>query len=265
LRGENIMDDKETKETKNFLYGFYALRFYLPFSGLARSWQRFWKKRLNKKSQLLQQINLPKISWKKCTPVRKIKIWETETKNGNVRISELAMLNALAAHCEDGANIFEIGTFDGRTTLNMTFSSSSNCRIYTLDLMPEMETRFNLAAGERHMVEVKVPAERLMKHLEAGEQAVQKIRRLFGDSAKFDFSPFKNSCSLVFVDGSHAYDYVKSDTRNAMKIVKPGGVIVWHDYGIWSGVTKALEEIEAEEKIGLRNIRGTSLVFWKKV
>ena len=48
-----------------------------------------------------------------------------------------------------------------------------------------------------------------------------------------------------------------------MKMVKKGGVIIWHDYGIWEGVTRALEEIEEKEKIGLKNISGTSLVYWK--
>lgn len=69
---------------------------------------------------------------------------------------------------------------------------------------------------------------------------------------------------MVFVDGSHAYDYVLSDTRAAMTIVDPGGLVVWHDYGIWEGVTNALDELEQRERFGLRNIRGTSLVIWKR-
>jgi len=46
-------------------------------------------------------------------------------------------------------------------------------------------------------------------------------------------------------------------------MVKKGGRIVWHDYGIWDGVTKALTEVEAKEQLGLKSIRGTSLVYWK--
>jgi hypothetical protein len=48
-----------------------------------------------------------------------------------------------------------------------------------------------------------------------------------------------------------------------LRLVVPGGIIVWHDYGVWEGVTRALEEIEGNHKIGLRHIRGTSLVFCK--
>ena len=39
--------------------------------------------------------------------------------------------------------------------------------------------------------------------------------------------------------------------------------MIWHDYGVWDGVTGALEEIEAGRKLGLRQVRGTSLVIWR--
>jgi hypothetical protein len=40
-------------------------------------------------------------------------------------------------------------------------------------------------------------------------------------------------------------------------------MVMWHDYGAWEGVTRALEELEASRQLGLRHIRGTSLVFWR--
>ncbi|RUM52151.1 MAG: hypothetical protein DSY87_07450 [Methylococcus sp.] len=54
------------------------------------------------------------------------------------------------------------------------------------------------------------------------------------------------------------------DTKEAIKMVRKGGVIIWHDYGLWKGVTRALEEIERKDNMGLRNIAGTSLVYWRK-
>jgi len=113
------------------------------------------------------------------------------------------------------------------------------------------------------MVEKEQSGLRLEKYRKSDRSIIAKINQLFGDSASFDFSPFYNSCSLVFVDGSHAYEYALSDTYAAMKMVKKGGVIIWDDYGIWEGVTRALEEIEEKEKIRLENISGTSLVYWK--
>ena len=59
-----------------------------------------------------------------------------------------------------------------------------------------------------------------------------KITQLLGDSATFNFSDYLKRMDLVFVDGSHAIEYVRSDTENAFKMICSGaGVIIWHDYG----------------------------------
>ena len=57
-------------------------------------------------------------------------------------------------------------------------------------------------------------------------------------------------------------DELRDDDR-ALKLVGRNGVVIWHDYGIWEGVTQALEEIEREKNLGLESIRGTSLVYWR--
>lgn len=249
---------------KEYLYGIYGIWIYLPLSGVSRKWRRFSKRLRGRKESHLQQINLPCISWKQCTNNRMARIWEHDQANGNIRISELSFLNMIAQEVDDGTNIFEIGTFDGRTSINLAFSSPDACNIFTLDLKPEMDTEYALEKGERHMVEKKSSGARIDKYRKTDKSIVKKIDRLFGDSAKFDFSSYYDSCSLVFVDGSHAYEYLLSDTEEAMKMVKTGGVIVWHDYGIWEGVTKGLEEIENKYKMGLVNISNTSLVYWRK-
>lgn len=249
---------------KELYYGYYGTRIYLPLSGLTRRWRRFLGQLRGKNSQFLQPTHLPQVAWKDCTSVRAIRIREPEKSNGNVRISEVGILSALAAECDEGSNLFEIGTFDGRTALNLALNSPAQCTIYTLDLPPDLETRFSLAKGERHMVDKPKPGARYEKHRATSPAAVGKIHQLLGDSATFDYSPYRDSCSLVFVDGSHQYDYVMSDTRAAMDMVKVGGVIVWHDYGVWEDVTRALDEFEQRGAYGLRNIRGTSLVYWKK-
>ena len=248
---------------KELIDGIYALWVYLPLSGLSRKWRRFSRKLRGKKGTLLQDITLPSVSWKQYTKLRSVKLWEQDKANGNIRVSELAILNLLARGVDEHSNIFEIGTFDGRTSLNLALSSPDNCKIYTLDLKPEMDTVYQLASGEEHMVEKVMSGERIKKYISTDKDMSNKIHQLFGDSANFDFSPYYNTCSLVFVDGSHAYDYALSDTEHAKKMVKKGGIIIWHDYGIWEGVTQALEEIEQKESMGLVNISGTSLVYWK--
>jgi hypothetical protein len=68
---------------------------------------------------------------------------------------------------------------------------------------------------------------------------------------------------LAGVDGSHSYDHARADSETALRLVKSRGWVLWHDYGVWPGVTRALEELGAARKLGLRHIGGTSLVIWR--
>jgi hypothetical protein len=245
-------------------HGFCATRIYLPVSCLSARWRGFSRRVRGKKDRPNEMTNLPRVSWSRCGTPRIPQLWEHDKSNGNVKLAELGVLSAFAADCEDGTNLFEIGTFDGRTTLNLALNSPAGCRIHTLDLPPDTDTRFSLDSRERHMVQKPKSGARYEKHRASQPDVVNKIHQTFGDSAELDPAPYEQSCSLVFVDGSHAYEYLISDTEKAIEMIRDGGVIVWHDYGVWEGVNQGLEEIEARDRLGLKHIDGTSLVFWKK-
>jgi predicted O-methyltransferase YrrM len=249
--------------TKERYYGFYSTNIYLPCSALSKRWRNFWRRRLGKEDRFMQDTHLPSLPWRRCTVPQPVRLCEHRQENGNVRISELGILAQMAANCVAGKNIFEIGTFDGRTTLNLALNAPRSCRIMTLDLPPALKTQYELASGEGHFVEKPEPGVRYKKHAADHPDAAARISQFLGDSAIFDFSAYEGTCSLVFVDGSHAYDYVLSDTDRALKLVDRDGVVIWHDYGVWEGVTRALEEIEKDKRLGLVNIKGTSLVYWK--
>ena len=244
--------------------GVYGARLYLPFSIIALFLRR-WSRRLRgKKAHFEQETRLPQISWTMFVEPSAVGLLELEKKNGNVRISEVAVLAHLAAACPAGATIFEIGTFDGRTSLNLSLNAPFDSEVHTLDLPRDMDPAMELAPGEAHMVDKAVSGSRIEAYREMLPEVTGRITQHFGDSATYDFSAFSGKCALFFVDGSHAYGYLKSDTKVAMKALAPGGVIAWHDYGVWPGVTQGLEEIEERDGLGLQQIRGTSLVVWRK-
>lgn len=88
-----------------------------------------------------------------------------------------------------------------------------------------------------------------------------KITQLLGDSTTFDYTPHQGRCDLVFVDAAHSYDFVRSDTANAFKLLAPGGVILWHDYKVGCpGVVRALHEVRVAGQ--LQHIIGTTLVVY---
>lgn len=244
------------------LSGAYSLHLYLPVSRLAKIVRQFSRKIRGKINKHAQSTQLPAVKWHHLIDSENFRLTDLKKNNGNVRISELGILSLLAKQCPDHTNLFEIGTFDGRTTLNLAINSPDQCRVITLDLPCDTDTKFDVDAGEIHFIDKPESGARY-KQTVIHSNACRKITQQYGDSASFDFSSYQGQCSLIFVDGSHAYDYAMSDTTQARNMVRPGGIIIWHDYGIWKGVTKALEEIEAAEKIGLKHIDGTSLVYWK--
>jgi predicted O-methyltransferase YrrM len=203
------------------------------------------------------------IAWSRALPRRPVRLVEMEKRHGNVRVSELAILAQAAASVEPGCEIIEIGTFDGRTTLNLAVNAPASAPVFTLDLPAKHETKFTIEASDRVMIDKPQSGERIRACRRALAPYAGRITQLFGDSATFDWSAHHGRAGLVFVDGSHAYEYARQDSETAFALVRPGGVVLWHDYGVWPGVTQALEEIEAKRHLGLVNIRGTSLVFWR--
>jgi Methyltransferase domain len=242
---------------------FYALRVYLPFSHAARGVRATSRALRGKVNRHQQATRLPDAPWHRLFPSRPAVLVEAAKANGNVRVSELAVLAKAAAAVTPGREIVEIGTFDGRTTLNLAVNSAPTTPVFTLDLPPDVTTKFALAQGERGFVEKPAPGERYRRAGPLWKDSTAKITQLLGDSGTFDWSAHFGKAGLVFVDGSHAYDYAKHDTEMAFKMVAPGGMVLWHDYGVWEGVTRALEELEAGRKLGLKQVRGTSLVFWR--
>lgn len=176
--------------------------------------------------------------------------------DGNVSLLELLAIARLVRERRP-ASVFEIGTFDGRTTLAMARNAPPDARIRTLDLPPTAPTRHELARKERRYVEKAQPGARFLR-----TPLASRIEQLYGDSATFDFSPFE--AEFVFIDGSHAYEYVLSDSRRALELTRGRpATILWHDYSAWEGVTRALNELRANDPrfAGLRWLEGTTLAL----
>lgn len=163
-------------------------------------------------------------------------------------VDELAYL-ALLTKVSKPSNIFEIGTFRGRTALNFALNSPEDCTVWTLDLPPDERGSFLDGANAADKAIIKASHTGIDYK---GKEGEQKIRQLYGNSIEFDFSPYIGKMDIVFIDGAHHYKAVASDTYNALKMVKSGGFIIWHDfanYGDYNDVTRAILNILPAEKI----------------
>ena len=180
--------------------------------------------------------------------------------DGNVSPDELRVICRLVKHFQP-ATILEIGTFDGRTTSNMAANSSEETRIFTLDLPPQElnQTALRLRTSDAVFI-LKDQSGREFFHR---QREGTMITQLYGDSADFDYSPYRNNIDLVFVDGSHSYEYVINDTEVALSLLRNGkGIILWHDYGRRE-VVRALNELYLahSQLTSLAHIAGTSLGY----
>ncbi len=187
-----------------------------------------------------------------------IEVYEALGGDGSISALELICVIQLIK-TYNPQRLFEMGTFDGRTTLNMAANSASDAEVFTLDLpkSQSQSAKLRLEVSDRKYIDKEISGAKYR-----GTRFENKIHQVFGDSATYDFSPFFGTVDLVFVDAAHSYEYVASDSKVAMKLLREsGGIILWHDYGNWEGVTRAVNELftAAPEFAGLKQIAGTTL------
>lgn len=156
--------------------------------------------------------------------------------------------------------VFEIGTLYGYTALHFALNTPADATVYTLDLPKDHEIRPRLNTTMRDD-EHTATYRRQGGYFFDKQDAASKIVCLFGDSATFDFSRFHRQVDFFFIDGAHSYEYVRSDTLNALACCHPGSVIAWHDFGRVgiNGVSKWLLELSKDRDI--YSIPGGSLAF----
>ncbi len=141
----------------------------------------------------------------------------------------------------DARKVLEIGTFDGNTTVNIAANLPDDGEVVTVDL-PIDETPGDYAikiddSSKRNVTNRQIVGAQF-KHHPFGN----RVRQVFGDTGKLDWTKFGGPFDVVFIDGCHAYEYVKSDTENALKVVHPGSIILWHDYAELDSVSRAVDE-----------------------
>lgn len=142
----------------------------------------------------------------------------SEVLRNNFMVSPVRELAALAAMCcfTRPERIFEFGTYIGSATLVMAMNAGPDCLVDTLDLPPEERP----SGYDPFEVGVAFRSSRYAKN----------IVQHYGDSRSMDWSGREGTYDLVFVDADHSYECVRNDSLIALRMVRPGGVVVWDDY-----------------------------------
>ncbi len=170
----------------------------------------------------------------------------------------------LAVLAKNAKRLFEFGTCTGKTAYLWARNQPTGGTVTTLTLAPDQAGASQPVPGDDAIALAYAEAEsHFSRFLYTGTDVEDRIEQLYGDSKQLEVEAYSGSCDVVFVDGSHAYSYVVSDSAKALTMVRPGGLVLWHDYSPeCAGVFRALNELA--KRLPLVHVRGTTLVAWRR-
>jgi hypothetical protein len=186
-----------------------------------------------------------------------VKISPLKANEHNTTEFELLAITAILKD-KDCNTVFEIGTYDGRTTRAMAMNlHNTSGKIYTINL-PSQTKQVALSTS---ILDIELASKQKSGERFLNRPEQQYIEQLWGDSATFDFAPYYHKMDLVFIDGAHSEFYVKNDTARAIQMLKPfGGWILWHDAPHF-GVAKFLKKWISEGNRPVYFIKNTTLAI----
>lgn len=212
-------------------YGTYAYRLYSGY-GLPWTWDELpWRSDLLLPALPPEKI-FPEIDFT-CAP----EILLPFPRALSTMPHELVVLALLLRHFKP-RRIVEFGTAEGRTTINLALHSPQDAEVITVNFPPD-------------------PPRSYVGYFYWEHPLRSKIKQIYADATRYDWTPYRESVDLVFVDGGDAYQVRARETAVAFRMIRPGAIVLWHDYGTSEGSTTLLNQLR--QRLPVSHIAGTAL------
>jgi len=132
------------------------------------------------------------------------------------------------------AIVVEIGCYAGEST-SLFMASGKIDLLYAIDPWDA-----DYYSGQQ-LLSAEAEFDRVLEPY--GTKVIKLKKR--SDSALIELIMNDRLADMVYIDGDHSYKQVKVDIALAMSVVKPGGIIAGHDYGMkgCDGVRQAVNEM----------------------
>jgi predicted O-methyltransferase YrrM len=168
-------------------------------------------------------------------------------QNGDMPPCDLLIVLSLIAPLSPEV-IYEIGTFRGVTaqTLAVNFPSAT---IFTADLPKGSKPLLLGSWGDDSLINAAPKI-----------HSASNIQQLSTDSSFLKYHSY--FVDVVLIDAGHSYEQVIVDTVLALRHLSPTGMIIWHDYTEWEGVTRALDYLN--QSISITHVAGSHVAFYRR-
>lgn len=157
-------------------------------------------------------------------------------------------------------HIIEVGTWKGQSAITMAKHIKSNgldCRITCVDTWLgalEFWTWMNETKERDLMLHHGYPQIYYQFLSNVVHSGVQNIILPMPLPSSLAWKVIKETAQLIYIDGSHEYDDVKSDCMNFWNLLDDGGIMFGDDIS-WSGVGRAVKEV-------FPNFETVDDIFW---
>ena len=138
-------------------------------------------------------------------------------------------------------------------------------RVFNTKNIPDHIVSLNFGEDEKGPIHYhRTDAGGYIGHTYRAKGLGRRVCQIYCDSREWDTANYPHDFfDSIFIDGGHQPEVVVSDTRKALQVLRPGGLIMWHDFcplskiktevesikGVTEGIELLLPELQAELKI----------------